>query len=192
MSDDLFDALSPVLAASGLELVDLQLGHGHVQVTVDRSGGVDLDALAEANKAVSQALDELEPVPGPYTLEVTSPGLERRLRLPAHFQRALGETVSVRILPGDRLGTGNVRRVEGELVAADDEGFVVAGPDVPGERLRIAYADVDRARTVFSWGAAPKPGGAGGASRQRGKRPTSKRKAAAAAAEGARSERVTS
>ncbi len=105
-------------------------------MTVDRPGGVDLDALAEANRAVSRALDELDPFPGRYTLEVSSPGLERRLRTPAHFARAVGETVTVRTLPG----TAAVRRVRGVLAAADDDGVRPRGTRgarrVDADRLR--------------------------------------------------------
>jgi len=89
---------------------------------------------------VSDALDRADPVPGHYTLEVSSPGLERPLRTPIHFQRFVGSTVAVKTRPeveGDR-------RVEGTLEAADDEGFVVAG-------RRLAYDDVEKARTVFVW-----------------------------------------
>jgi ribosome maturation factor RimP len=153
VSEALYDALSPILAASGLDLVDLEVRAGLVRVTVDREGGIDLDALAQANRAVSAALDDLDPVPGRYTLEVSSPGVERRLRTPAHFARAVGETVSVRTQPGSR----GVRRVEGRLNGSDDSGFVLEGPEVPGGTLRLGYDEVERARTVFEWGATGPP-----------------------------------
>jgi ribosome maturation factor RimP len=153
MSDELRDALSPLLAVHGLELVDVELGPGLIRVTVDRPGGVNLDGLAEANRAVSGALDELDPMPGRYTLEVSSPGVERRLRTPEQFARAVGETVSVRTLPS----TGEVRRVQGRLAEADDSGFRLETTDVDGGSLRLAYADVERARTIFEWGAKPAP-----------------------------------
>ena len=124
---------------------------GVVRVTIDRDGGVDLDALAAANKAVSVELDRLDPMPGRYTLEVSSPGVERRLRTPAHFARAVGETVTVRTQPG----TTEVRRLQGVLAAADDDGFVLETGDGP---VRIAYGQIERARTVFEWGPTPAPG----------------------------------
>lgn len=190
MSDDLYDALSPVLAAAGLELVDLSVTHSHIQVTVDRPGGVDLDALADANREVSAVLDRLDPMPGRYTLEVSSPGLERRLRLPGHFARALGETVSVRLLPGEHAPEG-IRRVTGELVAADQDGFVLEGSEVPGGSVRVAYGDVDRARTVFEWGSTPRPGRAGGPARG-AKRPAPAAGSDVAGAPAVSGERVTS
>ena len=157
MSEALYGVLSPILAASGLELIDLEVRSGLVRVTVDREGGIDLDALAVTNRAVSAALDDLDPIPGRYTLEVSSPGVERRLRTPAHFARAVGETVSVRTLPD----TTEVRRLEGRLAESDDTGFVLEGPDVPDGSLRLGFEEVERARTVFEWGppaAPPKPG----------------------------------
>jgi ribosome maturation factor RimP len=149
--DDLTDALSPVLADLGLDLVDVEVTGGVVRVLVDREGGVDLDALASANKAVSVELDRLDPMPGRYTLEVSSPGVERRLRTPAHFARAVGETVTVRTQPG----TTEVRRLQGALAAADDDGVVLETGDGP---VRIAYEQIERARTVFEWGPKPAPG----------------------------------
>jgi ribosome maturation factor RimP len=149
----LYGELSPVVDALGLELVDVELAGATLRVTVERDGGVDLDALADANRAVSSALDRIDPMPGRYTLEVSSPGLERRLRRPAHFSRALGETVSLRLLPG----AGEVRRIQGLLADADDRGVRVEGPEVPGGSAHVAYEAIERARTVFEWGAHPAP-----------------------------------
>ena len=112
---DLFAALRPVVTAADLELVDVELRSGVLLVTVDRPGGVDLQALTDANRVVSQLLDELDPIPGKYSLEVSSPGVERTLRTPEHFAKAVGETVSVKTrpqVPGER-------RLRGRLAAAD-------------------------------------------------------------------------
>jgi ribosome maturation factor RimP len=153
VAETLYGELSSVVDALGLELIDVELSGATVRVTVDRDGGVDLDALADANRALSRALDLLDPIPGRYTLEVSSPGLERRLRKPAHFARAVGELVSVRLLPG----TGDVRRLQGRIVDADAHGVRVEGPEVPGGSAHVAYDTIERARTVFKWGAKPAP-----------------------------------
>jgi ribosome maturation factor RimP len=153
VAETLYGELSPVVDGLGLELVDVEVAGATVRVTVDRDGGVDLDALADANRAVSRVLDRLDPIPARYTLEVSSPGLERRLRRPAHFARAVGETVSVRLLPG----TGDVRRLQGRLADADELGVLVEGPGVPGGSAHLAYDTIERARTVFEWGAKPAP-----------------------------------
>jgi ribosome maturation factor RimP len=154
MADELFPLLEPVLAASSLELIDVELRSGVVLVTVDREGGVDLEALTQANRVVSSLLDEHDPFPGHYTLEVSSPGVERTLRTPAHFARAIGEKVTVKTrpqVPGDR-------RLTGTLMASDDDGLVLRIEGETEDR-RLGYSDIDRARTVFEWGPAPRPTG---------------------------------
>jgi ribosome maturation factor RimP len=190
VSEDLFRALSPVVGDCGLELVDVETGPGLVRVTVDRpGGGADLEMLAGANRAVSRALDDLDPMPGRYTLEVTSPGLERRLRTPEHFARAVGEVVSVRTTPGG----ASTRRVQGQLTAADPDGFTIEGADVPGGTLRLGYDAVERARTVFEWG--PGTGGArpprGGGRPQRAGGTSKSKKSTAKGKSSPTTERVT-
>jgi ribosome maturation factor RimP len=144
-------AIEPVLATLGLEVFDVQLtGAGRastVRVIVDRDGGVDLDAITAASERIQPALDDL----GPYALEVSSPGLERPLRRPEHFRRAVGETVSVKVRDAD----GEVRRLRGELVAADERGITVDAGDTNGGE-HVDYDQIIKARTVFEWGAAPK------------------------------------
>ena len=157
MVQDLFAELQPAVVAVGLELVDVEQKAGVLQVTVDREGGVDLEALTDANRAVSTVLDELDPIPGRYSLEVSSPGIERPLRTPAHFAKAIGTTVTVKTrpqVPGER-------RLQGTLVASDDEGFSLAA-DGSDEPVRLAYCDIDRARTVFVWGGQDTPGNPAG------------------------------
>lgn len=143
------EAVEPVVAALGLELYDVEItGSGRatvVRVLVDREGGIDLDAVGAAAEAISPALDTervTRALPGPYALEVSSPGLERPLRRPDHFRRAVGSTVSVK-LPG--------RRVRGALVDADDDGILLVLDD--GAQERVLYSEVAGARTVFEWGA---------------------------------------
>jgi ribosome maturation factor RimP len=149
---DLVVALSPLLQARGLDLVDVEQHGAELIVFVDREGGVTLDDLSEATRAVSSALDEIDPMPGRYTLSVSSPGLERRLRTPAHFTRAVGEAVTIRI----HAGTADVRRVSGTLESADETGCTLVGADLPEGSLRIAYDEIERARTVFEWGPQPR------------------------------------
>jgi ribosome maturation factor RimP len=144
--------VEPVIADLGLELFDVELTGGILRVTVDKAGGLDLDAISDTSRAISRLLDEHDPVPGRYTLEVTSPGLERRLRTPEHFVRAIGSEVSVKTTAE----VDGERRFKGTLVAADDAGVTVRADDV---EHRIAHDQIDRARTVFEWGPAPKPGG---------------------------------
>ena len=144
-------AIEPVLATLGLEVFDVQLtGSGRastVRVIVDRDGGVDLDAITAASERIQPALDDL----GPYALEVSSPGLERPLHRPEHFRRAVGETVSVKVRDAD----GEVRRLRGDLVSADERGVTVHVGDTDVTE-HADYDQIIKARTVFEWGAAPK------------------------------------
>jgi ribosome maturation factor RimP len=148
MTEELFVQLQPVIIAANLELVDVELRSGVLLVTVDREGGVDLEALTDANRAVSGLLDELDPIESRYTLEVSSPGVERTLRTPAHFVKAVGETVTVKTrpqVPGDR-------RRRGVLAAADEQGLTLQEEGGPDGGVRLAYSDLDKVRTVFVWG----------------------------------------
>src|SRR3954453_3841587 len=95
-ADRIRGVVDPLLGALDLTLYDLEVGGGIVRVTVDRPGGASLDEVAAATRAVSRALDEDDPIDGRYTLEVSTPGLERNLRTPAHYEGALGATVSVK------------------------------------------------------------------------------------------------
>ncbi len=153
------ELIEPIVADLGLDLFDLELGSGQLRVTVDRPGGVDMQALAAATRAVSRALDEADPIAGRYTLEVSSPGLERALRTPAHFAWAVGQRVAVKTVPT----FDGERRVNGTITAADDQGVVVT--DEHGTEVRLAYDDIDKARTVFEWGGQPKPGRGSGRAR---------------------------
>lgn len=151
------DLVIPIVSDLGLYLYDVEQRGGTLRVTVDTlpgsPAGVDLDQLALTTRLISRELDHTDPVPGRYTLEVTSPGVERRLRTPAHFQREIGKPVAIRLSDVE----ASDRRVEGVLIAADDTTATVrVGAD---EDRVIQLASVDRARTVFEWDAQPKPGG---------------------------------
>lgn len=148
--------VEPVLAERGLELYDLEHPGGQVRVLVEGPEPVDLDELGRLTRVLSLALDEHDPIPGRYTLEVSSPGLERPLRTPRHFVRAVGEEVTVKA----RVEVDGQRRFTGTLAGADDDGIVIEVDG--GTTVALRYADIDKARTVFSWGPAPKPGSRAG------------------------------
>lgn len=154
-ADRVRDLVAPLLVDRDLELYDLELTGGVLKVLVDREGGADLEAIAEVTRAVSRALDDHDPIPGSYTLEVSTPGLERRLRTPEHFAGAIGESVAVKTVPGSE----GQRRVEGIVAAADDDGVTVRsdpdGRDPVDHHLR--YDQIERARTTFAWGPPPRP-----------------------------------
>jgi ribosome maturation factor RimP len=148
---ELAGRLAPLVEAAGLELYDAEVGRGLVRITVTKQGGVDLDALTALNSTLSAWLDEYDPIPGHYTLEVSSPGLERPLRVPAHFAGALGESVTLRVVKEG----SPAARVTGVLRAADDDHLELETTE--GDLVVARYDEVERARTVFEWGATKTP-----------------------------------
>ena len=153
--DRLWAVIDPYVAAEGIELDDLEIvGKAPgvvVRITLDAEGGVGVDRLAEMSRRLSRLLDEDDPVNGSYTLEVSSPGLERKLWRPGHFAKSVGRDLKVK--SRQEIGGEYVHR--GVLASADDDRFVV---EVDGEEREIAYGDVVSARTVFTWEKAAKPG----------------------------------
>lgn len=126
-------AIEPGLGALGLDIEDIDIQASgrrrRVCVVVDRDGGVDLDGLAEASRAVSEALDASDAMgEDPYTLEVTSPGIDRPLTLPRHWHRNVGRRVRVILRDGSA--------VEGRVTAVAEDGVVLAVDE--GSRGEIA------------------------------------------------------
>jgi len=146
--------VEPLLARHSLEVYDVELSGSQLRVFVDRppsagsdtSPPLDLDTIAYATRIISVALDEHDPIEGRYTLEVSSPGLERALRTPAHFTRAIGSLVTLKT----HAGVDGERRVRGVLTRADDHSVTIDG-------RTLTYDQIDKARTVFEWGPAAKP-----------------------------------
>ena len=148
---DRIDALAaPLCDRIGVELVDVEYEGGVVRVVVDQPEGVGMDAIASLTREVSRALDHEAPIAGTYTLEVTSPGLERTLKRPEHFVRALGRDVTVKTAPGIE----GDRRVAGVLSAVDGDGIVVREED--GSERSLRHDEILKARTVFTWTPEPK------------------------------------
>ncbi|MGZ5214120.1 MAG: ribosome maturation factor RimP [Actinomycetota bacterium] len=142
--------IRPVIEGAGLELVDVgfrrESGRRVLRVVVDREGGLDVDTIAELAEKVSRRLDVEGFAPGPYALEVSSPGIERSLKRPRDFERRVGDAVKVKTTTPVEGRTN----ISGELVSADDDGIVVAAG---GGELRVRYNDIASARTVVDWDA---------------------------------------
>jgi len=116
--DKVSQIVAPVLAEQGLELVDIEHRHegrgAVLRLLVDREGGVDLETLSRLSRELSVLLDVEEPVSGHYTLEVSSPGIDRPLRKPEHFVRYLGKKVRIRArqpIEGQRNFSGTLATV---------------------------------------------------------------------------------
>ncbi len=143
--DELAKLLEPTVARLGYELADLEvrLGGkgGMVRVFIDKPDGIDLDDCEKVSLAVSALLDVEDPVPGNFNLEVSSPGLDRKLTKVEHFQRFEGETVKVQM----RFPIEGRRRFRGTLVSSNDENIVV---EVDGESHSLPLKTIDTARLV--------------------------------------------
>jgi ribosome maturation factor RimP len=143
--DELAKLLEPAIERLGYELADLEVRLGGkgglVRVFIDKPEGIDLDDCEKVSRAVSALLDVEDPVPGNYNLEVSSPGLDRKLTKVEHFQRFEGEIVKVQM----RFPIEGRRRFRGTLVSSDDENIVV---DVDGESHSLPLKTIDTARLV--------------------------------------------
>jgi ribosome maturation factor RimP len=158
------ETIAPAMAELEVELVDVEQVGATVRITIDRPGGIDLDVISRATRRISHLLDEVDPLTDRYTLEVSSPGLERPLRTPAQFARAIGSNVSVKTLPG----VAGERRVTGLLRSAGDDGIDL---ELAADSDRsIRYDEIERARTVFEWGPSPRPGKSGASKQTRKKK----------------------
>ena len=146
---DLDEQLRPVVGAAGLELVEVTMvrenGQRVLRVTVEREGGVDLDAIATVSGRIGRRLDLEGFAPGPYSLEVSSPGLERPLRTPRDFARRVGERVRVKTAGPDV----ERRTLEGTILAADERQLKIA---TDGGEVEVPFEAIASARTVFEWG----------------------------------------
>src|SRR5205823_12881637 len=93
---DVESLIRPVVESTGLELIEVTFTRGLLRVVVDRDGGVDLDTIAQCSEKLSRRLDLEDFGSGRYTLEVSSPGVERHLRDPRDFIKRVGERVKVK------------------------------------------------------------------------------------------------
>jgi ribosome maturation factor RimP len=159
----LVEVLEPAVRRAGFDLEDVTItragSRSLLRVVVDRDGGVDLDAVAEASRVVGEVLDALDDardtardaaMPGPYVLEVTSPGVDRPLTAPRHWRRALGRLVRV-VTAGGAVLTGRV-------VAADEQGALLAtggGAGLAGGVAVATAADADAEDQAIDDGADP-------------------------------------
>ncbi|NNE74632.1 MAG: ribosome maturation factor RimP [Acidimicrobiales bacterium] len=153
--DRVTDLITPVLDELGVELYDVLHNGGVLRILVTTPTGVDIGVLRTVTKAVGHLLDEADPISASYTLEVSSPGLERGLRKPEHFAAAVGEEVKLKMRPG----YDGDRRLQGVIISADDTA-VVLSIDSGAESVErsIDYRDLISAKTVFDWSPTPKPG----------------------------------
>lgn len=137
------EILAPIAERNGFELVAVEQAGGRhtpvIRVLLDREGGLNLDAVCAANSWVNEALEEADPVSGPYTLEVSSPGIDRPLRKLEDFTRFAGETVTVKSRPEGEA----TRSITGTLIGVDGTTVIV---EVEGEHTKIEHESIIKAR----------------------------------------------
>ncbi len=136
--------IAKIIEANGAALYDTEVvtefDETIFRVLVTKAGGVKLDLCATISHELSPFLDVHPPMNGEYRLEVSSPGIERKLTKPVHYQNAIGEKVKVKI-PGEE-------RIKGVLKNADSNGFVVETKQ--GDET-LTYSQVGTAKTYFDW-----------------------------------------
>lgn len=150
--DEVRDLAGAVARRRSLILWDVEMagapGRAVVRVYVDADGGIDLDTVADVSEEISRGLDLRDPIAGRYTLEVSSPGLERSLRSPEHWRLSVGRKVVVKttepLFP-------NGHRAEGVVREAGDERVVLKTAD---GNFQLPYDVIKSARTVFEWSGA--------------------------------------
>jgi ribosome maturation factor RimP len=164
--DKLFAIADPVCTGAGYELVDLRLvmeqGGWVLRVFIDRAGGValaespvDLADCERMSRELGAVLDVEDPIPQHYSLEVSSPGLDRPLRTAAHYRRFVGEEVRVTL----RLGLDGRRNFRGRIAGVEpaDASGVEPGAralvDVDGTRFQLPLDDIEQARLIPDWDA---------------------------------------
>jgi ribosome maturation factor RimP len=186
-AEDIRDLVAPAVADAGLELWDVEVARDVVRVLIDRPGGIDLESLAGvASQVVSPLLDEhpdLTPA-GNFQLEVSSPGLERSLRTPDQYRRYIGTEITVKTVAP----IAGARRHHGTLSSVQEHSIQLHPTDAPeGPPVELRLDQIDRARTVLTWGSASAPAGARGQAKASG----APRRAAAAKAASAPEEKDT-
>jgi ribosome maturation factor RimP len=137
--------IEPLLAGSPFEFIGVeQGGSGHhtlIRVYIDKLGGINIDDIAKLTRQINVVLDVESPVSGSYTLEVSSPGLDRPLFLPKHFQQQIGQKVSVKT----RVAINNRHNFKGILQKAEQNEITL---QVDEQTLTIAYSSIEKARVI--------------------------------------------
>ncbi len=160
--------IEPVVRAMDVDLESVRLspaGRRRVlRIVVDADGGITLDDIAEISREVSARLDARNAMgEAPYTLEVSSPGVDRPLTQPRHWRRAAGRLVTVALAAGDqglqRHRDDGPAHIEGRVMAADDQGVTL---EIDGTRRTFGYADLGPGRVQVEFGRLGEPGGLGG------------------------------
>ena len=146
------EMIEALLLPADIEIYDIELNAGILKVTINSKLGINIDELADINRKISSELDKQDLMSNKYTLEVSSPGLERKLRKKEHYLGAINERISVKLGPH----VEGERRYEGTLIKVNEEILTIQGKN--GIHDEIDLSDVTSAKTIFEWEKNPKPG----------------------------------
>lgn len=142
------DLAAPIAAAAGLRIYDVEYKKEgpdwFLRVFLYGETGVTLDDCETVSRALSDVLDQEDPIQDAYCLEVSSPGLERILKRPWHFETAIGEWVEVRLYaPLD-----GKKSLQGTLRHYGEDGIIIETEE--DQELKLAHGQIAQVRTVFS------------------------------------------
>ena len=142
---ELEESIKLAAEGCGVDLYDIQQTKENktniLRVYITSKNGVNLDQCAHVSRMISPLLDIEEPISGKYTLEVSSPGIERKLKTLHHFQCSIGSKVKIKNYSNEV--------IKGELISVSDEGILQI--DQNSETKEIKYDDVLSASTYFDW-----------------------------------------
>lgn len=145
--DSIHGLVEPLLRGRGLELVDMELARKGaklwVRLFVDREqGGITAEELGRVNQDLGRLLDVEEPVAESYLLEVSSPGLNRRIRKVKDFKSRVGERVTMAI----KSPVEGKKRIKGTIAKADEDGVTV---EIDGEKIAVPHSNIVRANLEY-------------------------------------------
>ncbi len=138
----------PIAAESGFYIYDIEYikegGLWFLRVYIDKDGGITMDECEAFSRTLSDTLDEAGPISGNYYLEVSSPGIERRLKTEAHFRRYIGSVIDISLykaVNGSKLITGILKKYENNEIAVEAD----------GEDILLPLSSVSKANLHFDF-----------------------------------------
>ncbi|MFT6247102.1 MAG: ribosome maturation factor RimP [Cognaticolwellia sp.] len=139
--------LRPAVEETGKELLGVEFisagNHSVLRLFIDHENGIDVDDCAEVSRQVGAILDVEDPISSEYSLEVSSPGLDRPLFEKAQFEAVVGETVEAKI----SMPLNGRRKFKGKLVAVENESLIVM---VDNEEYELVISNIDKAHLVYN------------------------------------------
>jgi len=140
--------IEPAVTALGFELVGTEYlsqgRHSVLRIYIDHEEGIDVDDCAEVSRQVSAVLDVEDPIKGEYTLEVSSPGVDRPLFKPEHYQQYSGSLAEIRL----RSPLDGRRKFKGRMHGVKDGQVVI---DVDGVEYTLALDNIEKANLIHEW-----------------------------------------